>query len=75
MFVCVSVCLCVCGCGYVWNHMRDLNQFFLHIAYVRGSVLLLYVDGRLMIGHVACCREPGDGSAHCGQSVINNCVL
>jgi len=41
------VCLCVCPTGYLWNHRHDLYQFFVHTAYVRGSVLLRYVDDRL----------------------------
>jgi len=45
------------------------TKFFVHVACVRGSVLL----GMLMIGHVACQREGDDGSAQCGRSVIYDC--
>jgi len=44
--VCVSVCLSVCPWGYLWNHTRDLYQIFVHVAYVRGSVLHRHVDDR-----------------------------
>jgi len=37
-----SVCLCVCLCprSYLRNYTSDLHQFFVHITYGRGSVLL-----------------------------------
>jgi len=38
--VCVTASLSVCPQGYLRNHTRDLYQFFVHVAYVRGSVLL-----------------------------------
>jgi len=41
--ICVCVCLSVCPAGYLWNHMYDLYQFFVHVAYLRGSVLLWQV--------------------------------
>ena len=41
-----SVCLSVCPTGYLRNHTRDLYQFFVHVAYVRGSVVLLHVYDR-----------------------------
>ena len=37
--VCVSVCLSVCLRGYLQNHMRDLCQIFVHVAYGRGLEL------------------------------------
>jgi len=42
------VCLCVfvCPTGYLRDHMRDLYQFFVHVAYVRASVLLRHVYDR-----------------------------
>ena len=50
MCVCVSLrlCLSVCrtGWAYLWNHTRDLYQFFVHVAHVRDSVLLRHVDDR-----------------------------
>ena len=41
-FMCVCVCVCVSVCPRVYrrNHTRDLYQFFVHVAYDRGSVLL-----------------------------------
>ena len=38
------VCLCVCPWGYLRNHTQD--KFFVHVAYVRGSVLLRHVYDR-----------------------------
>jgi len=55
----------VCPRGYLRNHTRDLYQFFLHVAYVRGPVLLWHVydsPHRLSAGR-------GDGSAQRGRSV------
>ena len=34
------VCLSVCPRGYLRNHMRDLYQLFVHVAYGRGAVAL-----------------------------------
>ena len=40
----VSVCVClrvfVCPPAHVWNYTSDLRQIFVHVTYVRGSVLL-----------------------------------
>jgi len=36
----VCVCLCVCPRIYLRNHTRDLYQFFILVAYGRGSVFL-----------------------------------
>jgi len=40
VFVCMCVCLSVCPRGYLRNHMRDLYQLFVHVAYGRGAVAL-----------------------------------
>jgi len=42
----MSVRVSDCLRGYLWNHMRDLYQIFVHDAYVCGSVLLRHVDDR-----------------------------
>jgi len=34
------VCLCVCLRSYLRNDTSDLHQIFVHVTYVRGSVLL-----------------------------------
>ena len=38
----VSVCMCVCVCprSYLRNYTSELHQFFAHVTYGRGSVLL-----------------------------------
>ena len=36
----MSVCLSVCPRAYLRSHTRDLYQIFVHVAYVRGSVVL-----------------------------------
>jgi len=46
MSVCVCVCLCVCPRGYLRNCIRDLCQIFVHVAYVRSSVILRHADDR-----------------------------
>jgi len=46
MSVCLCVCLLYCPRGYLRDHTRDLYLFFVHVAYVRGSVLLRHVDDR-----------------------------
>jgi len=44
----ISVCVSVCPQGYCQNHTHDLYQkFFVHVAYVRDSVLLWHVYDRL----------------------------
>jgi len=35
-----SMCLCVCPRAYRPNYTRDYCQFFVHVVYRRGSVLL-----------------------------------
>ena len=52
--VCVSVCLSVCPRGYLRNHTRDLYQIFVHVAYVRGSVLYQHVYDRPPRGFLPC---------------------
>jgi len=61
----------VCPRGYLRNHTRDLYPFFVHVAYVRGSVLLWHVDDRphrLSAGR-------GDVSAQRGRKVIYDCLV
>jgi len=36
----LCVCLSVCPQGYLQNHTHDIYQFFVHVAYGHGSVLL-----------------------------------
>ena len=65
------VCVSVCPRGYLLIHTGDLYQFFVHVAYVRGSVLLRQFDDRphcLSAGR-------GAGSAQRGQSVIYDCLV
>ena len=38
--VCVCVCMFVCLRAYLQKYMSDLYQFFVHVTYGRGSVLL-----------------------------------
>ena len=67
----VYLCVCLCVCMSARNHMRDLYQIFVHVAHVRGSVLLRHVDDRphrLSAGS-------GDGSAQHGRSVIYDCLV
>jgi len=45
-YVSLWVCLSVCPRGYLRNHMCDLYQIFVHVAYVCGSVLLRHVYDR-----------------------------
>jgi len=40
----VCACLSVCPRGYLQNHMRDLYQIFVDVAYDGGSVLLRQGD-------------------------------
>ena len=42
--VCVCLCMSVCSRASLPNHTRDLYQFFVHVAYRRGSVLLRQGD-------------------------------
>ena len=39
---CVRACVCVlvCPLSYIWNYTSDLYQFFVHVTFGRGSVLL-----------------------------------
>jgi len=70
--VCVRVCACMRGCpaGYLQNHTRDLYRVFVHVAYVRGSVLR-HVDDSLH--RLSSGRD--DGSAQRGRSVIYDCLV
>jgi len=61
-YACLCVCLSVCPQGYLQNHTRHLYLFFVHVAYVRGSVLLRHADDRL---HRLSAGR-GYGNAHCG---------
>jgi len=73
----LSVCLPVCQRGYLRNHTRDLCQIFMHVAYVRGSVLLRHVydrphrlsPGRGFLPHWKCIigRERGTGVHNSGE--------
>ena len=45
-WVCLSVCVSFCLTGYLWNPLCDLYQFFVHVAYGCGSVLLRQIDNR-----------------------------
>jgi len=42
-----NACLSVCPRGYLQNHTRDLCHIFVHVACVRGSILLRHVYDRL----------------------------
>ena len=78
--LCVCVCVCVCVCLSVCLSVgQDISgitraiftKFVVHVAYVRGSILLRHVDDRphrLSPGR-------GDGSAQRGRSVINSCLV
>jgi len=65
------VCVSVCPRGYLRNHTRDLYQIFVHVAYVRGSVIIRQVDDR---PHHRSAEE-GDGSAKNGRSVIYDRIV
>ena len=46
--VCVFVCLSVCPTGCLGNHSVIFTNFFVHVAYVHGPVLLQHVyEGRI----------------------------
>jgi len=64
--VCVSICLSVSGTA-----RAIFTNFFVHVAYVRGSVLLWQVDDRLH----RLSTGRGDGSAQRGRSVIYDCFV
>ena len=63
--------VCLSPRGYLRNHTRDLYQFFVHVAYVRGSVLLWHVDDR---PHRLSATR-GDGSAQRGRGVRHDCLV
>ena len=72
----MSECVCVCVCLFVRQDISRMirvifTKLFVHVAHVRGSVLLRHFDDRphcLSAGR-------GDGSAHRGQSVIYECLV
>jgi len=87
MSVCGSVCLSVCPPGYLRNITRDLYQFFMHVAYVRGMVARSSFD-MFTIGRIAYRREgvffltenalltgKGGGSAQRGRSMLSTTAL
>jgi len=53
--VCLSVYMSVCRTGYLRNHMRDLYQFFVHVACL--PVSMARSSSKLAIGHIAYRRE------------------
>ena len=67
------VCLCVCLSARISPepHTWSLPNFFVHVAYVRGLVLLWHVDDR---PHRRSAGR-GEGSAQCGRSVIYDCLV
>jgi len=73
---CCDECLCLCVCLSVRKDMFGTRRaistkFFVHVAYVCGSVLLQHVDDRphgLSAGR-------GDGTALRGRSVIYDCLV
>ena len=78
------VCGSVCPPGYLMNHTHDLTKFFMHVACVRGSVLIRHVDDRLhclspgrgFLLHWKCIiSRKGDGSAQRGRSMLFTIVL
>ena len=69
-YVCLYACLSVRE-DISGTALAICTKFFVHVAYVRGSVLLRYVDDRphrLSAGR-------GDGSAQRGRSVIDDCLI
>jgi len=49
--VCACVCLCVLVCPrpYLWNYTFNVHQFFVHVTYGRGSVLLWRLSDKIRI--------------------------
>jgi len=45
----VSVCPFVCPRADFWNYTSDVHQFFVHVTYGRGSVLLWWRSDTLRI--------------------------
>jgi len=78
-------CMSVCPRGYLRNHMRDLYQIFVHIACVRGSVLLGHVydrphrlsPGRGFLPHCKCIigRERGWECTARAKYAIYDCLV
>jgi len=81
MSVCVSVCGYVCLSARISPepHSRSLLNFFMHVAYVRGSVLLRHVydrrrvvyrrEGVFFLIENALSAGKGSGSAQRGRSI------
>jgi len=57
------VCVSVCPRGYLRNHTRDLYQIFVHVAYVRGSVIIR----KLTIGRITGRRKRVTGVQRTGE--------
>jgi len=70
MSVCLSVCVSVRQ-DISGTTRAIFTKFLVHVAYVRGSVLLRHVDDRphRLSGNW------GDGSAQRGRSVIYECLV
>ena len=75
--VCATVHVCMCPSVHPsdWQDISGtalviFTKFFVHVAYVRGSVLQHFVNGC-----IAYRREGGDRSAPQGQSVICDCLV
>jgi len=66
MFLCMSALKDISG-----TTRTIFTQFFVHVAYVRGSVLFRHVDDR---PH-RLSEERGDGNAQHGRSVIYDCLV
>ena len=69
VMVCLSVCLSV---REDISGTRSLTNFCVHVAYVRGSVLLRMLTTG---GRIACGREGSDGRAQRGRNVIYDCLV
>jgi len=77
-WICLSVCLFVSLWGYLQNHMRDLYQIFVHVAHVRGSVLLQHIYDRERFSSPLKMHYwpgKGDGSAQRGRSMLSTIAL
>jgi len=86
MSVCGSVCLSVCPRGYLRSHKSHMRSLpiFMHVAYVRGSVLIRHAydrPHRLSPGRCflplknALSAGKGDGSAQRGRSMLSTIAL
>ena len=61
--MCMSVCVCLSVCEDISGNTRDLHQIFVHVAYVRGLVVLRYIYDR---PH---CLSAGRGCRECTARV------